>query len=152
IGLLSIISTAGADEPKPAALTPEEQKLAAEATKLNRDGVHLYEEGKPAEAATKLRQALEIRQGLYPEAKHPDGHPALAAGLGNLGVISRAMGHTEKAVACSQQSLEMCRKLYPASKYPDGHPALAASLGEQGIVLQAMGQAEKALGYYQQSF
>ena len=65
--LMIALGTAGAgQEPKPPKLTPEEQKLAAEAAKLNREGAELFDRGKFAEAAVRTRQALELRQKLYP--------------------------------------------------------------------------------------
>ena len=56
IGVLVFASTvafaslAHGQEPKPPQLTPEEQKLAAEALKLNDEATQLYQRGKPAEA------------------------------------------------------------------------------------------------------
>src|SRR5688500_10005304 len=76
--------------------TPEEQKLADEAKALTREGFQLYQRGQPAEAVAKVRRALEIRQKLYPESKYPEGHPALAASISNLGFIHQATGSFEK--------------------------------------------------------
>ena len=149
--LLAFAATSGADDPKPPKLTPEEQKLEAEAVKLNNEAMQLYQRGQFAEAVVKTRRALEIFQQLYPASKYPDGHVKIGSSLSNLGIVLEAIGQAEKALPLCQQGLEMYRKLFPASKYPDGHPDLAESLNYLGFVLNAMGQAEKALPYYQQS-
>src|SRR5262249_22747693 len=85
----------GAQEPKPPTLSPEEQKLAGEATKLNLEGFQLYQQGKPAEAVEKMRRALDIRRKLYPAATYPDGHPAVAIMLNNLGAVLQAAGQLD---------------------------------------------------------
>jgi CHAT domain-containing protein len=82
---------------------------------------------------------------LYPESKYPDGHPALARSLNNLGYLWIAMGSHEKALPFFEQSLAMNQKLYPVAKYPDGHSLLALSIHNRGILLQEMGSYEKAL-------
>src|SRR5437879_1230836 len=81
-----------AQEPKLPELTPEEQKLAAEALKLNEEAGQMYQQGKAAQAVAKLRQSLEIYQRLYPVLKYPDGHRDLAASLNNLGFMLQAAG------------------------------------------------------------
>src|SRR5689334_17612780 len=86
-----------AQEPKPPTLTPDEQKLAAEGLKLNDDAIQLMRQGKPAEAVAKLRTTLEIVQKLYPTSKYPDGHPDLATGLNNMGVMLHAAGSADEA-------------------------------------------------------
>jgi CHAT domain-containing protein/Tfp pilus assembly protein PilF len=137
-----------ADDPKPPMLTPEEQKLAAEATRLNREGILLYQQGEPAAAVAKMREALDIRRKLYPASKYPDDHPNLARSLNNLGFVLDAMGQSEQALPYYRDALAMTQKLFPESKYPQGHPDLATSLNNLGLVLQSMGQAEQALPYY----
>ncbi|GEM_PF-832942 len=127
----------------------EEAKLAAEAVTLDREVDQLYQRGQAAEAVAKMRQALAIRQKLYPVSKYPDGHTELATALNNLGFMLQAMGLAEKALPYYEQGLAMAHKLCPASKYPDGHSYLAVSLNNMGFVLSAMGQPEKALPYYE---
>ena len=61
---------------------------------------------------------------LASAANYPDGHPALAGSLNNLGVVLKAAGSAEKALPFYEQALAMYRALYPAAKYPDGHPHL----------------------------
>ena len=140
-----------AQEPKPPQLTPEEQKLAAEATKLNEEGMQLYERGQPAAAVEKMRQSLEIYQKLYSAAKYPDGHADLAASLNDLGFALLAVGSVEKTLEYYEQSFAMRQKLYPAAKYPDGHGELAQSLNNLGAVRAAMGELEKAFDSYERA-
>jgi hypothetical protein len=99
-----------AQDPNPPVLTPDEQKLAAEARKLNRDAVQLYHQGKAAETVATLRQLLEILQKLYPAAKYPDGHPHLAASLNNMGCVMESAGSAEKALPFYEQVLAMYRQ------------------------------------------
>jgi tetratricopeptide (TPR) repeat protein len=147
----AILPPAFAQEPKPPELTQEEQKLAAEAKRLNDEGIELFRAGQPAEAVDKMQQVLEIRRKLYPESKYPDGHTELANSLSNLGLTLRAAGSPEKALPYYEQSLAMSRKLYSREKFPDGHLYLAASLNNLGVNLRLMGQAEKGLAYTEET-
>ena len=144
--ITTTIGSVRGQEPKPPQLTPEEQKLAAEAEKLDRELVQLYQRGQAARAIVKAREALEIRRKLY-----PDGHPDLAFSLNDLGTVLQAMGSYENAVPLFEQALAMRHKLYPASNYPDGHPELASSINNLGSLLQAMGLYEKALPHVEQA-
>jgi tetratricopeptide (TPR) repeat protein len=139
-----------AQEPNPPVLTPEEQKLAAEATRLDRAALQLYFQGK-AEAVATLRQSLEILQKLYPAAKYPDGHRDLAQSLSNMGFVLLWSCSAEKALPFFEQALAMRRRLYPEAKYPDGHRDLAQSLIRMGFVLLWSGSAEKALPFFEQA-
>jgi tetratricopeptide (TPR) repeat protein len=140
-----------AQEPNPPVLTPEEQKLAAGATKLDRAALQLYLQGKSAEAVAPLRQSLEIRRKLYPAAKYPDGHPDIAQSLNNMGAVLLSSGSAHQALPFYEQALAMRRRLYPAPKYPDGHPDIAQSLNSMGNVLVSVGLAEKALPFFEQA-
>jgi CHAT domain-containing protein len=149
--LLGLVRPISAQEPKLPALSPEDQKLADKATKLNSEGQQLYERGRPAEGIVLVQQALEIRQKIYPTSKYPDGHPDLGSTYAWMGSILKEMGHAEKAVDYYQLALDMNRKLFPVSKYPNGHEDLTASLSGMGFMLHTMGQAEKALPFYGES-
>src|SRR5262245_61131984 len=62
VGILLVIALpAVAGEPKPPMLTPEQQRLADEATRLSAEGNRLYQAGRYADAAASLRRALDIR-------------------------------------------------------------------------------------------
>jgi CHAT domain-containing protein/tetratricopeptide (TPR) repeat protein len=140
-----------AQEPKPQELTPDEQKLAAEARKLDAEAALQYRQGKAAEAVAKLSQSLEIVQRLYPRSKHPDGHPELASRLNNLAVVLWAAGSPDRALPFCEQALAMHRTLYPKSRYPSGHRAIVASLNSMSVVLQAAGSAQGALPYAEEA-
>jgi len=120
-------------------------------TCLNNLGGVLQAQGSYAEAAGYFMQALEIRRRLYPEARYPGGHPALATSLNNLGSVLQYQGTYAEAADYYQQALEMCRRLYPEAHYPGGHPNLASSLSNLGSVLKAQGSKAEAAGYYQQA-
>jgi len=126
-------------------------ELEKKALDVNRQAVELYQAGRPGEAVGLLLQVLEMRQKLYPADKLPNGHPALAVSLNDLGAVLKALGQAEKALPYFQQALEMRQRLYPADKFPRGHPALALSLTNLAYVLHALGQAERALPYAQQA-
>jgi CHAT domain-containing protein len=132
-------------------LSPEEQKLAAEAERLNGEAGQLYRDGKAAEAVPLLRKSLDLRRKLFPASKFPDGHSELATGLNNLGFMLQAAGSAEKALPFYEQGLAMYRKLYPASRFPEGHADLASSLNNMGAVLHALGSTERALPFYDQA-
>jgi CHAT domain-containing protein len=149
--LLSIGAPVFADEPKPPELTPEEQKLADAATELNRVGFEAWREGRYVDALPKMRQALEIRQKIYPATKYPDGHPDLEQSLTNLAAQYEGLGQADQALSYYRQGLEMNQKLYPIAKYPDGHPAIAYSLNRLSHMLLVTGRAEQALTISQQS-
>ncbi|MEJ7636952.1 MAG: hypothetical protein WKF75_02915 [Singulisphaera sp.] len=58
-----------------------------------------------------LRSALEMGERLYPPARHPQGHPDLAAYLSNLGT---APGSGDAVGARpTTGALEMRERLYP---------------------------------------
>jgi tetratricopeptide (TPR) repeat protein len=99
----------------------------------------LQARGEYARAEPFFRDALAMRQRLYPEGKYPDGHPELARSLNNLGALLLARGEYAQAEPFYHGALAMRQKLYPKGKYPDGHPDLAQSLNNLGFLLQALG-------------
>src|SRR5262249_2391186 len=93
--LLGVLLLPGASAEEP--LTPEQRdQLEKQADDLNRQAIALYQAGKAAEAVVLARQALALRQRLYPLADYPDGHPELAQSLSNLGGLLRSMGEYGK--------------------------------------------------------
>jgi len=138
-------------EPKSLELTPEEQKLSAEAAKYHSEGMQLYRQGRMEEAIAKFQQALEIRRKVYPASKYPAGHADLAASLNNIAALFHAAGRPDEARPYYEQALAMHRARYPAEKYPVGHPDLAASLNNLGFLLQSTGNAEQARPYLEQA-
>jgi CHAT domain-containing protein/tetratricopeptide (TPR) repeat protein len=133
-------------------LTPaEREQLQKKATELNREALQLYREGKIAEALAPARQALQIRQRLYPAAEYPDGHAELADSLTGLGALLRDMGEYGKALPHLEKALAMRQRLYPPEKFKDGHPHLAGSLQNLGLLLQDMGEYGKALPHLEKA-
>src|SRR5258706_4394207 len=73
-----------------------------------------------------LRSAM--RRRLFPESKHPNGHPDIAQSLINLSRALLATGQAEKALPHGEQALAMPRRHFPDWTFSNGHPCLAASL------------------------
>jgi CHAT domain-containing protein/tetratricopeptide (TPR) repeat protein len=129
----------------------EKAKLTAEAERLDKEGMRLYQQGKPAEAAETFEKALVVVRRLYPAEQYPDGHDDVANVLANLGAFYQVAGNYPKALANLEQCLAMKRKLYPASKYPDGHPSLATVLNNLGSVLASTAGPAKAKPYCEEA-
>src|SRR6188508_3194667 len=108
--ILFMALPACAQEPKPPMITPEEQKLAAEADKLHFDAFFFYQRGQTADAVSKARASLAIRRKIYPVATYPDGHPDLANSLNGLGVLLQTMASYEPARLHLEESLAMRQK------------------------------------------
>jgi tetratricopeptide (TPR) repeat protein len=125
-GPVSLVQGVRGDSPKE--LTKEERnQLIQRAEKLDGQAVQLYQQGKFAEATKLMKQALAMRQRLYPKAQYPQGHPDLADSLNNLGVLLREQGEYAAARDYHRQALAMYQRLYPKPKYPRGHSDLALS-------------------------
>jgi tetratricopeptide (TPR) repeat protein len=128
--------------PRPGGIRQEAQAIdlaparKAELAKQSADLItrvgELYRQGRYAEALAPAEQALTLRQQLYPAARYPDGHPALAQSLSWLGLLLRAPGDYPKAQLYHERALAIYGQLYPAARYPDGHPDLAQSLNNLG--------------------
>jgi CHAT domain-containing protein/tetratricopeptide (TPR) repeat protein len=88
---------------------------------------------------------------VYPEARFPPGHPALAHSLNILGFLLEDMGESAKALPYYEQALAMRRRLYPEARFPPGHPDLAQSLNNLGLLLMEMGAYGQALPYLEQA-
>src|SRR5581483_663976 len=75
----------------------ERDQLDQQAQQLNAREAELYRAGRYAEAAALRRRELALRQQLYPAAQYPQGHPALALSLNNLGFLLHSAGQYEAA-------------------------------------------------------
>jgi CHAT domain-containing protein/Tfp pilus assembly protein PilF len=120
----------------------ETHRLTAE-TWLNLGALHQALQ-RAEEAERSSRQALLIRQKLYPQARYPQGHPDPAGSLNNLGGLHKAQGEYSKAEALFRRALEMREALYPKERFPSGHPAVAMSLNNLAILLDRQGEYSKA--------
>ena len=144
--LVVMVYTGPAADP-PQRLTPEQRKeLERQATELSNAVVQHYQRGELGLALDKARQAMPIREQLYPESEFPQGHPDLASSLHDLGTLLREQGAYGEARGYSQRAVAMRQALYPGERYPQGHPDLAESLSQLGAVLHEQGAYGEARG------
>src|SRR5437899_970979 len=85
-----------------AAAPPDAKTLARfreiqEATRLERRAVALYHAGRGPEATKVFADVLRMREGLYPKARYPQGHPDLAGSLNWLAFLHSTQGQNAKA-------------------------------------------------------
>src|SRR5262249_49264247 len=121
LGVLSgwaVPSVSAAVEPVQAA-TPEERKALAEKAQQLDDKLEKADrEGRVDDALGLAREALRIREQLYPASTHPDGHPDLATSINNLGALLRDRGDCAGAQPLYERALAMREKLYPTERFP----------------------------------
>jgi len=133
----------------PAELTPEQRKkLGKKATEVSGQAVQFYQAGQYSRATELLREALKMRQQLYPRDKYPQGHPNLAESPNNLGLLLQAQGEYARAEPFYRDAVQMYGQLYPKDKYPQGHPHLAHSLNNLAALLRDRGEYAKAEPFY----
>ncbi len=147
VGLSAVVLVSlawSAEEP----LTAEERaKREKQVDELNKQMFELYQAGKPAEAVPLARQALAIREQLYPGMDHPD----LATSLNDLALLLHATGEYGQALPYHEKALAMNERLYLPERYPNGHPELASSLNNLGGLLSSMGEHGQALPCYEKA-
>ncbi|NGX31514.1 MAG: Photosystem I assembly protein Ycf3 [Chlamydiae bacterium] len=86
-----------------------------------------------------VKDALKIRQTLYPNQNHPD----LVNSLHDVGIVYRKMGDAKTALKYLKDALEMTTALYPNQNRPD----LAGCLDSVGLAYLELGDAKTALKY-----
>jgi CHAT domain-containing protein/tetratricopeptide (TPR) repeat protein len=154
LGLWCLVALAPASRAAdpPARLTPEQRKeLERQAAESFNAGVQHYQRGQVGPALEKTRQALLVRERLYPQSEFPQGHPELAEALNAMGVLIQALGNYGGARGYLQRALAMNEAIYPKERYPRGHPDVARGLNNLGILLQNQGDYGGARGYYQRA-
>ncbi|MEM7353034.1 MAG: serine/threonine-protein kinase [Acidobacteriota bacterium] len=119
------------------------RRLGAGESSLAR-GLHglargLREQGQLDQADTAYRQALAIRQRLYPPP-----HPSVANSLFDLGELLRDRGDLEAAEPMLRQSLAMRRELYAAGD----HVRIIQSLRGMALFHQLRGELQAAETFY----
>jgi CHAT domain-containing protein/tetratricopeptide (TPR) repeat protein len=119
-------------------------QLRQEALALNEKAAGRHEQGRSAEAAALLAQALPLWRRLYAAERYPAGHPNLANSLQNLGYHLQAQGELGQAETFLREALAMYRRLYPTERYRAGHPDLASCLDQLGRLLLARGELRQA--------
>jgi CHAT domain-containing protein len=142
LGLLAVgpLCPMQGDQPAEASTPEQRQQWERRATALNDAAMHHYDQGRFAEAVPLLEEALSIRRQLYAKADHPQGHPALAEILNNLGLLRQAQRDYVRARALYQQALDMYQACCPR-----GHLGLASSLDNLGVLLRTQGEYDRAL-------
>src|SRR5262249_3493053 len=123
-------------------------EVETRATALNAAGMAHYQRAQQGQAEQAWRQALALRQQLYPPKDYPEGHPDLATSLSNLGALLMARGEYVPAEKYYREALAMYQRLYPQERFPQGHPDLAQSLNNLGALLDARGEYGPAEKYY----
>ena len=86
----SIPHAARAAQPAERLTAGQRQELERQARELQQSGLMLNLRGEIAPAMEKMKQALQVRDRLYPKSEYPDGHPDLAASLSGMGVVLKA--------------------------------------------------------------
>jgi tetratricopeptide (TPR) repeat protein len=113
----------------------------AEAGRLNKEVVRLYQAGRAKEALPLAKRALAIREKvLGPE------HPDTALSLNNLGGLLDAMGDQKGAKPYYERALAIREKVLG----PDP-PDTAGSFNNMGGLLQAMGDLKGAKPYWERA-
>jgi tetratricopeptide (TPR) repeat protein len=117
-----------------------------QAASLEHAGRALASQGEHGKALECHRQAMRLRQALYPKTKYSKGHTDLATSLFCVGQVLHYQGQNGQALEHYLQALPMFQDqdLYPKDKFPDGHTNLAACLNNVGLLLQAQGNYSKA--------
>jgi CHAT domain-containing protein len=103
---------------------------------------------RPEEAERSYRQALWIRQKLYPQSRYPQGHPDLAVSLNDLAELYHDQGRYGKAEPHYTHALKMREILFPPTRFPQGHSLLATSLNNLALLHQEQGEYGKAEPLY----
>jgi CHAT domain-containing protein/tetratricopeptide (TPR) repeat protein len=134
------------NEPAPPKESPEGQ-LQRRIAQLNGQANRLYQEGRYTAAIKLLREALGLYERLYPKEKYPHGHPELAIGLHNLGLLLENRRDYDGALTYLGRAVEIFERFYPRDKYPRGHPNLETSLASMGLLLVYRGDYDRAFGY-----
>jgi tetratricopeptide (TPR) repeat protein len=129
----------------------ERERLQKQATELDKQVDEQFASGNLAEAMRLAIKSLEIHERLYPVKAYPKGHPNLAGGLNQLGLLLLALGEPTKALPYFKKALAMNERLHPPEKFKDGHASLAASFGALGVLLRKVGEPAKALPYFEKA-
>jgi serine/threonine protein kinase/CHAT domain-containing protein/tetratricopeptide (TPR) repeat protein len=120
----------------------EREKLSQQAVQWRGRVMASYRAGRYSEALEVAEESLTLRRKLFPAARYPDGHRALAKNLNDLGELLSSAGQHKAAREYLEQAVAMCRRLYPK-----GHGDLAICLSNLGELLRKLGQYEAARGY-----
>jgi tetratricopeptide (TPR) repeat protein len=95
--------------------------------------------GKPAEAAARLSEALEMSQKLEPGATFEQ-----ATTRQYLGRLFEQLGQRRQSEQYLQQAVDQFAEIYPLERYPHGHDHLAGARGELALTLHDHGRSKEA--------
>ena len=126
------------DSARPADRASQEALAAAEYGL----GTLLTEEGRPADAATNLRNALALQQSLY-GANNAD----VARTLKDLAMAIANGGDLNAAIPVMQQAVDMQRTL----RGDEPHPDFAETLTDMGNLLQSHGEVAAEERYFREA-
>jgi CHAT domain-containing protein len=101
-----------ADDPPPIRTPEEREKLEEKWGELYDQGSKSFEAGKFAEATKTFEAAHELTRRLYPKARFPNGHPAIALGRTQLAMCYATLGKPEKAIACAEEALTVWKQVF----------------------------------------
>ena len=119
----------------------EQAEPLAEATRLNDQGIELYQAGRYGEAESLFQELLRIlRERLG------DRHPDVATSLNNLAALYQEQGRYGEAEPLYQESLDIYRE-----RLGDRHPDVATSLDNLASLYQEQGRYGEAEPLYQES-
>ena len=131
LGLVRAPARLAALEAKADAEKEQRAKLEEQARAMNAQMIRLYQAGKLAEAADAARQALAMREKLYPASRFKDGHPELASSLNNLGSVLRALGRAGRRRCPTPRRRWPCGRspsTLPVAQLKDRHPGTGHQL------------------------
>jgi CHAT domain-containing protein len=118
------------------------------AMSLNNLAVLHYTRGEYGKAEPLFRRALRMYEGLYPQARYPQGHPDMARIIISLAGLHYRQGEYSRAEPLYTRALKMFEALYPQTRYRQGHPDLAVSINNLAALYQAQGEYAKAQPLY----
>src|SRR6185295_19310435 len=122
-------------------LTPEERRSLDEATRLYREGVQGFRQGKFAPGLEAAQQSLKLRQSILGE-----NHRQCATTLNLIASLQSSLDNYAEAETNYVKALEVRRKILAAE-----HPDTATSLNNLAQLYSAKGQYSKVVALEEQS-
>ncbi len=113
----------------------------AEAEKLNKRAIQLYQQRKYASAISLAERALAIRQKIL-----GNNHPDVVVSLNSLAFLYSSQGRYSQAEPLSQQALQITKRLFKGD-----HPRVATSLNNLAFLYSRQGRYSQAEPLYQQA-
>ncbi len=118
---------------------------------LQRSATQFIKKRQYQQAITKLTESHALLKNAYPQETHPDGHPAIAKVLNELGVVQKWINQFDQSQEYLEQAWEMRKRIFPPQRFPDGHVDLATSLNDIASLNRARGDYPRAVDFFQRS-